>query len=125
MLQSTLSTSPRSNFCSRLRARASNVITTSNTTLTSTNLNSSTRLHLSRTLGKLDVTLVGVGASIGAGIFVVSGEAARVAGPAVVLSLFIAAVVCVFNALCYAEMASRVPISGSAYVYSMSIFGDI
>ena len=67
---------------------------------------------------------MGVGASIGAGIFVVSGEAARVAGPAVVLSFFIAAVVCVFNALCYAEMASRVPISGSAYVYSMSIFGE-
>ena len=79
---------------------------------------------LSRTLNKLDVTLVGVGASIGAGIFVVSGEAAKLAGPAVVLSFFVAAFVCVLNALCYAEMASRVPVSGSAYVYSRVIFGE-
>ena len=86
--------------------------------------NPSTTSHLSRTLNKFDVTLVGVGASIGAGIFVVSGEAAKMAGPAVVLSFFIAAVVCVLNALCYAEMASRIPVSGSAYVYSMSVFGE-
>ena len=79
-----------SSFWKRLRKRATqSTFSSSSTTTTPTHA-------LSRTLGKLDVTLVGVGASIGAGIFVVSGEAAKVAGPAVVLSFFIAAVVCRF-----------------------------
>jgi basic amino acid/polyamine antiporter, APA family len=97
-------------------------------TTSSTSSTTSTRTHstksLVRSLGKFDVTLVGVGASIGAGIFVVSGEAAKIAGPAVVLSFFVAAIVCVLNALCYAEMSSRIPISGSAYIYSQKIFGE-
>ena len=80
---------------------------------------------LHRRLGKWDVTMVGIGASIGAGIFVVSGEAARIAGPAVVLSFFVAALVCVLNALCYAEMASRIPVSGSAYVYATCVYGEL
>jgi APA family basic amino acid/polyamine antiporter len=103
-------------FCAQLCARATRV------TAYGASTPSGTSLH--RRLGKLDVTLVGVGASIGAGIFVVSGEAARLAGPSVILSFFVSSVVCMLNALCYAEMASRIPVSGSAYVYASAVFGE-
>lgn len=76
------------------------------------------------TLGVIDLTLIGVGASIGAGIFVLTGVTARKAGPAVVFSFGIAAVVCALDALCYAELGSRIPRSGSAYLYARVAFGE-
>jgi APA family basic amino acid/polyamine antiporter len=86
---------------------------------------------LKRTLGPLNVTLLGIGAIIGAGIFATvgtaaAGDAARPgAGPSLMLSFVITAVVCAFTALCYAEMAAMVPISGSAYTYSYATLGEL
>src|SRR5215216_7179749 len=86
---------------------------------------------LRRELGAFQVTLLGIGAIIGAGIFATvgtaaAGDAARPgAGPSLMLSFVITAVVCGFTALCYAEMASMVPISGSAYTYSYSTLGEL
>ncbi|HJQ32304.1 MAG TPA: amino acid permease [Pyrinomonadaceae bacterium] len=86
---------------------------------------------LKRTLGAFNVTLLGIGAIIGAGIFATVGTAAAGdparpgAGPSLMLSFVITAVVCGFTALCYAEMASMVPISGSAYTYSYSTLGEL
>jgi APA family basic amino acid/polyamine antiporter len=79
---------------------------------------------LHQTLGVVDLTLIGVGASIGAGIFVLTGLTARKAGPAVVISFAIAAAVCALDALCYAELGSRIPRSGSAYLYARVAFGE-
>eukprot|EP00471_Norrisiella_sphaerica_P005176 CAMPEP_0184489814 /NCGR_PEP_ID=MMETSP0113_2-20130426/16430_1 /TAXON_ID=91329 /ORGANISM="Norrisiella sphaerica, Strain BC52" /LENGTH=629 /DNA_ID=CAMNT_0026873443 /DNA_START=170 /DNA_END=2059 /DNA_ORIENTATION=- len=81
--------------------------------------------ELRRTLSALDLTLMGVGGSIGAGIFVLTGVAARQAGPGVVISFALAAAACVLNALCYAEMASRFALSGSAYLYTILAFGEL
>jgi APA family basic amino acid/polyamine antiporter len=86
---------------------------------------------LKRTLGPLNITLLGIGAIIGAGIFATvgtaaAGDAARPgAGPSLMLSFAITAVVCAFTALCYAEMAAMVPISGSAYTYSYATLGEL
>jgi APA family basic amino acid/polyamine antiporter len=88
---------------------------------------------LRRTLGAFNVTLIGVGAIIGAGIFATVGSAAAGdstvgrpgAGPSLMLSFVITAVVCGFTALCYAELASMVPISGSAYTYSYATMGEL
>src|SRR5712691_1145080 len=86
---------------------------------------------LKRTLGPINVTLLGIGAIIGAGIFATvgtaaAGDAVRLgAGPSLMLSFGITAVVCAFTALCYAEFASMVPISGSAYTYSYATLGEI
>ena len=86
---------------------------------------------LKRSLGPLNVTLLGIGAIIGAGIFATvgtaaAGDAARPgAGPSLMLSFCITAVVCAFTALCYAEMAAMVPISGSAYTYSYATMGEL
>jgi len=81
---------------------------------------------LKRTLGALDVTAVGIGSIVGAGIFVLTGVAAATrAGPAVVLSFVIAAIACAFAALCYAELSSMIPLSGSAYTYSYSTLGEL
>ncbi len=81
---------------------------------------------LKRTLGAFNLTTMGVGAIIGAGIFVLVGEAAsQYAGPAVSISLILAAVVCVFAALCYAELASVIPVSGSAYSYAYATLGEL
>ena len=79
--------------------------------------------RLQRKLNKFDVTLLGVGASIGAGIFVLTGIAAKMAGPAVCFSFLIAAAMCMLNAFTYAELSSRFPQSGSAYLYSYLVFG--
>jgi basic amino acid/polyamine antiporter, APA family len=80
---------------------------------------------LKRTLGALQLTMLGIGAIIGTGIFVLTAEAANKAGPAMMISFVFAAVVCALAALCYAELASMVPVSGSAYTYSYATFGEI
>ena len=71
---------------------------------------------LKRTLGVFQLTSLGVGAVIGAGIFVMSGLGASMAGPGLMLSFVLTALVCAFSALCYAEFAAMVPVSGSAWV---------
>ncbi|WP_079509064.1 amino acid permease [Mesobacillus jeotgali] len=81
---------------------------------------------LNRVLGALDLTMLGVGAIIGTGVFVLTGvAAAKYAGPALILSFIIAGLACVFAALCYSEFASMIPQSGSAYTYSYVAFGEI
>jgi APA family basic amino acid/polyamine antiporter len=86
---------------------------------------------LKRTLGAFNITLIGIGAIIGAGIFATVGTAAAGdaeragAGPSLMLSFVITAIICGFTALCYAELASMVPISGSAYTYSYATLGEL
>ena len=80
---------------------------------------------LRRTLGALDVVMLGVGIIIGTGIFVLTGvAAAQYAGPALMLSFVIASVTCAFVSLAYAELASMVPVSGSAYTYTYASMGE-
>src|SRR3984957_18288753 len=80
---------------------------------------------LKRTLGPLNLITLGIGAIIGAGIFVLTGEAAaKHAGPAVVLSFIVAGITCAFAGLCYAEFASLIPIAGSAYTYGYATLGE-
>ncbi|WP_106848784.1 amino acid permease [Blastococcus sp. Marseille-P5729] len=82
--------------------------------------------HLKKRLSALDLTVFGVGVVIGAGIFTVAGRAAGTqAGPAVVISFLIAAACCGFAALCYAEFASTIPVSGSAYTFSYASLGEL
>ncbi|HEX4961120.1 MAG TPA: amino acid permease [Thermoanaerobaculia bacterium] len=82
------------------------------------------RLH--RVLGPVQLTSLGVGAVIGAGIFVATGVVARqTAGPALMLSYAVAGLVCVFAALCYSEFASMVPVAGSAYTYAYATLGEL
>ncbi len=80
---------------------------------------------LKRAVGALDLTALGIGAVIGTGIFVIIGEGIGLAGPAVILSFILAAVTCVFSALCYAELASSIPVSGSAYTYAYATLGEL
>src|SRR4051794_19818884 len=80
---------------------------------------------LKRTLGPLNLITLGIGAIIGAGIFVLTGQAAaNHAGPAVVLSFIVAGITCAFAGLCYAEFASLIPIAGSAYTYGYATLGE-
>ncbi len=80
---------------------------------------------LTRSLGRTDLIAMGVGTIIGAGIFVTTGVAAATkAGPAIVLSFVLAGVICVLVALCYSELASMAPVSGSAYTYTYSTMGE-
>src|ERR671922_1960381 len=81
---------------------------------------------LRRDLGALNLTSLGIGAIIGAGIFVLTGSAAaQYAGPAVVLSFVLAGLGCLFAGLCYAEFASMIPIAGSAYTYGYATLGEL
>ncbi|AOY00599.1 amino acid permease [Jeongeupia sp. USM3] len=80
---------------------------------------------LKRVLGPLDLVLMGIGAIIGTGIFVLTGTGALTAGPALTLSFVVAAMACGFAALCYAEFASAIPVSGSVYTYSYATLGEI
>lgn len=81
--------------------------------------------QLARTLGKWELTAIGVGAVIGGGIFVLTGVAAnQYAGPALALSFILAGTGCLFAALCYAEFSSILPVSGSAYAYSYGTIGE-
>src|SRR5678810_477258 len=80
---------------------------------------------LKRALGALNLTALGIGAIIGAGIFVLTGTAAaQYAGPAVSLSFVLAGLGCLFAGLCYAEFASMIPIAGSAYTYGYATLGE-
>jgi len=80
---------------------------------------------LTRSLGAFQLTMLGIGAVIGTGIFVLTAEAAQKAGPGMILAFIIAGAVCAVAALCYAEMASMVPVSGSAYTYSYAVMGEL
>jgi APA family basic amino acid/polyamine antiporter len=81
--------------------------------------------ELKRSVSAVQLTAMGVGAIIGTGIFVVIGQGAGIAGPAVILSFVLAAVACTFSALSYAELASSIPVSGSAYTYSYATMGEL
>ncbi len=82
--------------------------------------------HLKRTLGPLNLISLGIGCIIGAGIFVMTGTAAaQHAGPAITLSFVLAGIACAFAGLCYAELASVLPVSGSAYTYSYATLGEV
>src|SRR6187399_226738 len=80
---------------------------------------------LKRQLGAFSLTMLGIGAVIGTGIFVLTSAAANKAGPGMMYSFVIAAVVCALTALIYAEIAAMVPVSGSAYTYSYAVLGEI
>ncbi|QBB70208.1 amino acid permease [Pseudolysobacter antarcticus] len=80
---------------------------------------------LKRQLGAFQLTMLGVGAVIGTGIFVLTAEAGQKAGPAMMLAFVIAAVVCGLAALAYAELASMLPVSGSAYTYTYGVLGEL
>lgn len=80
---------------------------------------------LERTLGAWQLTFLGVGAVIGTGIFVLTAEAAQKAGPGMMISFVIAGFVCAVAALCYAEIASMIPVSGSAYTYTYAVMGEM
>ncbi|MGB8116110.1 MAG: amino acid permease, partial [Candidatus Sulfotelmatobacter sp.] len=81
---------------------------------------------LRRALGPLNLLTLGIGAIIGAGIFVITGQAAaQFAGPAIVISFVLAGIACAFAGLCYAEFASMIPIAGSAYTYSYATLGEL
>src|SRR5215471_10906582 len=81
---------------------------------------------LKRSLGPLNLVALGIGAIIGAGLFVRTADAiAQRSGPSVVLSFILAGVGCAFAGLCYAEFASMIPIAGSAYTYSYTTMGEL
>ena len=82
---------------------------------------------LEKTLGVWDLIILGVGAIIGSGIFAVVGVAAAGesgAGPALIVSMVIAAIACVFSALCYTEFSTMIPIAGGAYIYTFATLGE-
>ena len=80
---------------------------------------------LHRSLGAFQLTMLGIGGVIGTGIFVLTSEAAQKAGPGMLLSFIVAGFVCGVAALCYAELASMVPVSGSAYTYTYAVVGEL
>ncbi|NML60756.1 amino acid permease [Massilia sp. RP-1-19] len=80
---------------------------------------------LKKVLGPFDLVLMGIGAIVGTGIFVLTGTGAVTAGPALTVSFVIAALACAFAALCYAEFASTVPVAGSIYTYSYATLGEV
>lgn len=84
------------------------------------------RAQLEQTLSAFDLILLGIGAIVGTGIFILPGTvAAEHAGPAIVFSFIIAAIVCAFAGLCYSEFSSSVPVTGSAYSYAYVVFGEL
>ncbi len=85
-----------------------------------------TEVSLRRALGAMNLTMLGIGAIIGAGIFVLTGTAAaQYAGPSIVLSFIVAGFGCLFAGLCYAEFAAMIPIAGSAYTYGYATLGEL
>src|SRR5574344_775653 len=93
-------------------------------------LNTSKRSELKKSLNVLDLIVIGIGAVVGTGIFTIIGTAitgsaeSSGAGPAIVISMVLAAVACVFSALCYSEIASMIPVAGSAYTYTYATMGE-
>jgi len=80
---------------------------------------------LPKTLGAIDLILLGIGCTIGTGIFVLTGTAAaNYAGPAISISYLLAGLVCVFAGLAYTELAAMMPVAGSAYTYSYVVLGE-
>ena len=88
-------------------------------------LETAEKKSLKRQLGALQLTLLGIGAVIGTGIFVLTAEAGQKAGPALMIAFVIAAVVCALAALAYAELAAMVPVAGSAYTYTYGVLGEV
>ena len=89
-------------------------------------LQSADKQQLNRTLGAFQLVMLGIGAIVGAGIFVLTGTAASTsAGPAVVLSFVIGSIACACAAMCYAELSSAIPISGGAYSYTYVTLGEL
>jgi APA family basic amino acid/polyamine antiporter len=84
----------------------------------------SSEVHLERTIGLFQLTLIGVGATVGTGIFFIMSEAVPKAGPAVIFSFVVAGIVAGLTALCYAELAGAVPVSGSTYSYAYATLGE-
>src|SRR5471030_1258768 len=81
---------------------------------------------LSKTLGATSITAMGIGAIIGAGIFVLTGTAAaQFAGPSIILSFVLGGIACAFVGLCYSELAAMLPVSGSSYTYTYATLGEI
>ncbi|MBI0392532.1 amino acid permease [Thermoactinomyces sp. CICC 24226] len=80
---------------------------------------------LKRTLGTWDLTLLGLGAIIGTGIFVLTGTGAVTAGPGIMISFLISGLACALTALCYAEFATLVPVSGSVYTFAYATLGEL
>ncbi|MGI4984605.1 MAG: amino acid permease [Janthinobacterium lividum] len=81
---------------------------------------------MKKTLGAFSITAMGIGAIVGAGIFVLTGTAAaRYAGPAIMLSFILGGVACAFVGLCYAELAALIPVSGSSYTYTYATLGEL
>ena len=87
--------------------------------------------NLNKTLGAFDLIVLGVGAIIGSGIFTVVGIAtvggpeSVGAGPALIVSMVLASIACIFSALCYSEFAAMIPVAGSAYVYTFATMGEM
>jgi APA family basic amino acid/polyamine antiporter len=104
---------------------AKNIFATKSLDLLMKEASHSDEHSLKRTLGKTNLVMLGIGAIIGAGIFVLTGAAAsQHAGPAVVISFIVAGVACAFAGLCYSEFASMIPIAGSAYTYAYATLGE-
>ncbi len=87
-------------------------------------LETAEKKSLVRQLGAFQLTMLGIGAVIGTGIFVLTAEAAQKAGPAMMIAFIIAAIVCALAALAYAELAAMVPVAGSAYTYTYGVLGE-